>query len=158
MLLANVRRTWSILSALLLMGMGLVVFVDRLSVHANTANTNAPGGDYIQPRLEPQPLTPGQGVDAQVTLDKAPNPSLRGVGRDRLHLYWDKPDNTDYPTLSDPHSGRDRWEWTADDPNSASANWQTIQHMGLEDSTGDGDLDRQYGQAEGLPTGTRYDV
>ena len=95
---------------------------------------------------------------------KAPNPRLAGAGRDRLILEWDMPSDA---RLYSPDKGRNKWQWTDDDPSSTPVVWQTLNDIDcavtewdqtiLESVCAEGD-NTQYGHATGLTTGERYDV
>lgn len=90
-------------------------------------------------------------ADYEVTLDWI-GPEFAS---DFVEYIFDVDDGSATVTLPTATGGTGALTYSFD---TADADWQTIEHMGLEDMNGDGTLDRQYGQAIGMTTGKRYDV
>ena len=115
--------------------------------------TNHPNGSWVS-------FT--RNLDVNITVSPVPpdqvaSPTLRGEGRGRLHLQWDRPTGAGAVSVTG-NKRHGNWEWTADDPSSAGAVWEALEHIEEEDTDDDGADDRMYGQAVRLVTGVRYDL
>ena len=117
--------------------------------------------EYLLTAIDANGLTADLVVEIRIRPDAVPNPTLKGVGRDRLVLQW--PFANDKGLIHDrrPHTkdtGRGKWEWTADDPSSASATWDTLNEIDVLDPDDDEVPDFQIGHATGLNANSTYNV